>query len=508
MAEQIVDRKAMVAALVKSTHGDLASYVVPATVAVAVDAEFFSHLIAWDHRKGQVRDAKVALPVIALRNENLPPVFRENALALLADLPPFLFVKAMDFARQTGAMDRTLRRLVERYLRDLEADRRTWDRVALQHRDDMRRLYGLFHIAPGGVKGSYEDVTLMRHQATTGKFSAVRDLAQAPASLIGATVQKYRLPFLIVRGALGARAKEQDVALALIKVMTPNELVTNMRALQRLGVKTDPVLRAALEEAIGKATAKPPKKGKGVTLKTTRAAEALKADGETVLSSKLHALQERQLQQLGGVEGHWLVLGDRSGSMSQEIEITRQVSAILARMVTGRVHVVFFDTAPRYFEATGQTYEQIKARTANVTAGGSTSIGCGLDYLTQKGIQVDGIAIISDGGQNQAPDFTTAYAKYVKTFDTEPTVYFYSTAGDRNVLTQECIAAKLPIEQFDLRGTKLDFYSLPNLVQTMRVSRYSLADEILACPLATLDQVLDKTVGMEVLRGATRAVPA
>jgi hypothetical protein len=318
--------------------------------------------------------------------------------------------------------------------------------------------------------------------------------------MVAQKVRAIKLPYLIVRAALGDRATEQDVALALVQSLSPHDAVSFVTSLTRLGIKTDPVLRAAYEEVIAKLGSAKPKKG-GAVLKTTRAAEALKAVGEVALASKLAAAQERQLQQLGGVDGDWVVMGDRSGSMSQEIELTRQISAILARMVQGRVHVIFFDAQPRYFEVTGQSYEQIKALTANVTAGGSTSIGCGLQYLAQAGLSVDGIAIISDGGQNHPPDFTTAYAQYVRQFDVEPPIYYYATRRHSN-LDEECARAKVQLEKFDVSG-KVDYYSLPNLVQTMRVSRYSLADEIYATPLATLDEVLARTRGMGVLRGRT-----
>ena len=49
-------------------------------------------------------------------------------------------------------------------------------------------------------------------------------------------------------------------------------------------------------------------------------------------------------------------------------------------------------------------------------------------------------------------------------------------------------------EPFDLRRTGVDYYSLPNLVQTMRSNRYSLIDEIMQVPLLTLAEVLKKRV--------------
>lgn len=56
-------------------------------------------------------------------------------------------------------------------------------------------------------------------------------------------------------------------------------------------------------------------------------------------------------------------------------------------------------------------------------------------------------------------------------------------------LTYCCAAGKVEIAStFDV--TNADYYSLPNLVATMRVSRWSLADEIFEWPLLKLNQVL------------------
>jgi hypothetical protein len=46
------------------------------------------------------------------------------------------------------------------------------------------------------------------------------------------------------------------------------------------------------------------------------------------------------------------------------------------------------------------------------------------------------------------------------------------------------------MQTFDLRDGKTDYYSIPNLVQTMRSNQYSLVDEIMATPLLSLSEVL------------------
>lgn len=488
MPEQGIRKPQLISELLKSPHGNLAGYLPVALPAAQEDPDFFAHLVAYDALKGQIRDAHVALPVIALRTATQAE-YRENALAHLAMLRPREFARAADFVREAQAGTRRMRRLIERYLRELEADKNRWERTALQHRETLKGLYAKYHIKPS----AFADLVLLKGQAPTGRFAVVRQLATLGAEEIAGAMAAYKLPFLVVRGALGARAKEPDVLTALITRMTPAELVTNTKALERLGFKDIPAARAAFEAGLEKASG-----SKKVTLKTTKAAEA---EVDPRIAAKLQALQERQLTALGSIEGRWLVLVDKSGSMEEAITKGREVAALLARLVE-TVHLVFFDTSPRTIEASGKTLEELTAATRGIAAHGGTSIGCGLQYALDRKWEIDGIALVSDGGENQHPIFAEVYERYTKALGLTPTVYWYQLQGglpqffsalelERKQFLANCATAQCDVQVFDLTGG--DYYSLPNLVQTMRVGRYQLLDEILATPLLTLDEALPKT---------------
>ncbi len=525
MTEAALDKKQIIAELTKSAHGDMETYLKIGQRAALEDPNFFAHLVAWNHVKGQVRDAKIALPVISLamarQSTNLPTLYEpimDNALAHIADLRPqelkriFLESTRMTpdpkdnkkkiaipvppFAITANAPKRVLRRLVTRYLRDLEADRRQFEYTAVQHSNTLHTLYARFHVDRPqwvgeilfhGEKGK-EKIHLQY-----GIFDAIHRLHLMDIEEAAGTIVRFKIPFLIARGALGKKAKEPDTVLALIKSMSPAELVTNMKWLEKLGVKTNPVLRAALDLALGKAATS---KRATATLKTTRAAEALKDDD--ALSGKLQVLQEKQLDKLGGIEGDWLVLGDKSGSMQGAIDVAMSVSSILARMVKGNVHLIFFDQTPRYFNVTGKSLEEIKYAVGNIGAVGGTYMHCGIQYAIDKKLRVDGMVFVSDGANHGIP-VPPVYQKYCQMMDIEPTLYFYQLAGEPDSFSRECRAAGIDLQTFDLRGQSVDYYSLPNLAQTMRVSRYSLMDEVMETPLRTLDEVLDKTKGMSVL---------
>jgi len=102
--------------------------------------------------------------------------------------------------------------------------------------------------------------------------------------------------------------------------------------------------------------------------------------------------------------------------------------------------------------------------------------------------EVDGIAIVSDGCENTAPAFWDVYARYSKQFDKEVPVYLYKTHGSDYPSFYVAFKRGGDVHEFDL-GHTVDYYSVPNLVSTMRTNRYSLVDEIMATKLLRLRDV-------------------
>ena len=491
-----LSKNRIIGELTRSPHGALPSYLPIGIPAARQEPDFFAHLIAWNEKNGQIRDAKVALPIIGLHT-TFDLELRDNCLAHLALLDPKNFLRAISFSREVpypAQTERLLRRLVESYLRFREASVPLWDRAALQHRASMKSLYARFHIKPD----PRADAILFKGHFPPGSiFDVVRQLpSMSPSEAAGAIIHR-RLPFLIASGALGAKAKEPSLVLALIGQMSASELTTNSKMLERLGVSKNPALRGAYEAALQKAAA-----SKKVTLKTSRAAEAV---SDSRLKARLQATQEKQISR--NIEGDWLVVGDKSPSMREAIEVARQVAAILARSVKGKVHLIFVDDVPYYHDVTGKSLEEITLLTRRVQAGGrGTNLGCPLTYMREKGLSVNGIAIITDQGENARPVLAQTYQAYCKHFEIEPPVYCYWTAGDSSqVMSRNFSLAEIPLEVFDLRAG-VDYYSLPNLVQTMNTRRYTLIDQIMETPLLTLKSVFTQKEAYHATAGTAETV--
>lgn len=495
MEQQSLTKNQIVEVLTRSTHGKLADYVPVVLAAAKAEPEFLGHLIAWNWEHGAIRDSKIALPMCSLAEAALDPQLVENSFAHAALLDPRNFVRALDFARTVGVpgKGRRLRVLVERYLRSRESSFGLWERAVIQHRASIKTLYAKWHIKPGGspfAGTTMFDAVLFKGKHVHGStLHIISQLSKMePREALGHVLQR-RIPFLVAVGALGSKLGDTDTVLALINAMSDTELVTNAKMLERLGTKSNPALRAAFRSRVEALGREAEVKTSGSILKTSRAAEAAAASGDEQLAKTLRSAQERQIKTHGGVKGRWLILGDKSGSMVQSIEVSRFVAGHLGRFAE-EAHLVFFDVSPYYKHVTGWELERIKEETRLVRGQGGTLIHVGLEYIRARGIEVDGIAVISDGGDNQeGVSFVREWEAYCKRFDKEPTLYFFQVHGsDGDCFTPALKRAGISFELIDLRGG-VDYYSLPNIIATMNTKRYGLLDQIMDTPLKTLAEV-------------------
>ena len=479
-----VSKSQLVSQLIKIGHKDLSIYQDIGFQAANQEPELFAHIIAWNTKKGEVRDSKVALPVIALKTKGDNELF-ENAAANLCLLDPRDFLRASKFFKSLPISfdggSKVLKQAVNLYLRERENNKKWWNKTAMQHRETLKSLYAMHHIKPSDYANS---ILFKKDYPVNSPFTAIRQLKNMNAEEAAGTILNYEIPFLVAVGAIGGIKGKTDLILALIERMSGNELINNTNMLKKYGVFENPILKAAYDRAVEKM--KSSKKNIG-TLKAGKAAEVLRKT-DSKAASKLDNIQEQRLEKLGGIEGDWLILGDRSGSMQTSIEVARNIAALIAQQVKGKVHLVFFNVRPDYFDVTGKTLEEIKDMTKRLSATGGTSIGCGLDYISEKGFLVNGIVICSDGGDNTNPLFHEAYAKYTKKFDIEPTVYLLHVPGETNRLAYNCKISNIQLEEQEL-GRNVDYYSLPNVIRTLRTNRYSFIDEIMEMPLLTFKDV-------------------
>ncbi len=186
--------------------------------------------------------------------------------------------------------------------------------------------------------------------------------------------------------------------------------------------------------------------------------------------------------------------------------MSKYVAAALTKFVTGRVWLVFCDSSCTGFEVTGMKLEDIQAKTKYVRASGATSYGVGLAWAFANDYELDGVAIIGDGGENTTPLFRQAWDTYKSRKNVDLPVFFYQTYVDARWTRDPggnpqnfergmgLGSSPVPVTKFDLTHGNVDYYSVANLAQTMNINSFSLVDRIMACPLVKLEQVLPRVI--------------
>lgn len=505
MNETGATREQILNQLNRSVHGKLNEYEAIIGRACGSDPEFLAHLIAWDFTNGQIKDSKIALPVLSVAHREFPDELVPNSLAHLAMQPPRELLKALRFSIESGSPARRQRQVektIRLYLAHKESEPGKWSRLAARHRRSLKALYALTHCR----MPAWASDILFRNAYPPGSiFADIAGLSKMDPAAVAATIQKWHLSPLVVSGAMaGAKAKQEDSAVvqATMNQMSDTEVITRAKSLEKKGLSRDSALKETFRSKVAKAT-----KSQKATLKTSVAAEEVEDEG---LKTMLRELQERQIQAQKdagrGIQGNWLVIADKSQSQEVAIELGKHVAAAIAKFVTGRVWLAFCDNGVAATEVTGISLEQIQAGTKFVRAANSTSLGVGLHWALSYGHELDGVAIVSDGGENTSPVFAHVHQDYKRKFGKDLPVYLYQTycapnyamtqVGNPRNFENWMNQASIAFTKFDLTDGKIDYYSVPNLVQSMSANRFTVIDKIMACPLLTLEQVLPQAVAV------------
>jgi len=455
------------------------------------DPLFYGRLSAWYNNTGDVRDHKECF-VINLCLSDFEG-HREAGLAMLREMPPYQVARVVDFVHgrkdkktKKGAKNvpaqtvvenyglgknvpRSMKTEVVRYLKERETDHEWFDSSVVIARKYMKRLYALLHVNPGerAQKILFED-----KPPEDSKLFAVKELVKAATPADQARViMEHKIPYRIASTVVSAMTP--TVMLALIEVMSSQELINNLGSLKKRGAFDNPDLKALIEKKLDKA-----KTDKRVA--AFKATEAVKVAGlDESTARQLEAVADTQVKSKGRINRPTALLIDKSGSMNQAIELGKQIgSMISAIMEEGTGFFVYaFDTMAYPLKAMGPSLADWEKALRGITANGGTSCGVALEYMIRAKQNVENIIVITDEGENQTPAFVPSLQRYIGQVGTQPTVCIVKTQGASNLLETQMQRAGLNCDAYQFTG---DYYSLPNLIPFLtKPSRLDLLMEIM-----------------------------
>jgi hypothetical protein len=501
-------RLALLNSLLTTPHRQLAQIWPVHQDMVAKDPRFYVRLGAWYADHGDVRDHKEMFIITLILSEF--EGHRDVGLAMLRGLPPYEVTRVLDFIHgrkktkkvrakpQKGSKGsqkpaeektdapaptvvedfglfrnppRALKTEITRYLREREADPEWFDGSVLVARKAIKRLYALLHVKPGKRA---QQILFDEDPPADSRLAALKKLARAGTPIEQArAIIEHRIPYRVA--ATVVQQMTPTVLLALIEVMSPQELINNLAALKRRGAMDNPDLKSLIEQKLDAAKT-------GARVSAFKAEEAMKAANLSAeVRQKLEKVADAQVKAKGRIARPTALFIDKSGSMELAIELGKRLGSLISAICEKELFVYAFDTLAYPIERAGDDLASWEKALKGITAGGGTSCGVALDFMTKKRQYVEQIIVVTDEGENTPPLFVDALAKYREAVKADPNVCFVRTPGAGAQLEDQCQKAGILCDAFQFTG---DYYALPNLVPLLaRPSKLELLMEIMDYPL-------------------------
>jgi hypothetical protein len=459
--------------LLTTPHRELARVAELHAEMSARDPIFYAHLGVWYLGNGDVRDHKEVFVANLLTSG--APEHRGAGFVLLQQFPPYQVARVVDFIKQQrGNVPRSTRTAVERYLREREARPEAFDRAALRARKAMKHLYATLHIKPAGRA----DAVLFKGAPPADSLAyALKQLAKADNATVQAQlIVEHRIPYTVAVGAL--RKLTPTALVALISQMSPQEAINNLNSLKQRGALEHPEVKALVDEKLAAAASD----RRVSAFKAMKAAEVAEVDAAT--AEKLEQAANEQVKRRGRITRPTALFVDKSSSMTEALEVGKQIAALVSGIAQAELHVYAFDTMA-YPVATADTNARELADWERAFSmlfpDNATSIGAPLEVMRKRAQRVEQIIIVTDEGENTAPYFRDVLPRYAEELKTDPTVVIVKVGQHNGQLENDLRRLGRPAETFTFAG---DYYSLPNLVPFLsRPSRLELLMEILETPL-------------------------
>jgi hypothetical protein len=459
--------------LLTTPHRELAQVAELHKEMIARDPLFYGHLAVWYFAHGDVRDHKEVFVANLLAGDLAE--HRGAGFVLLQKLPPYQVARVVDFVKQSrGGVPRSTRTAVERYLREREESPDRFDRAALRARKSMKHLYASLHIKPG----ARADAVLFKDEPPLDSLAhAVKLLAKAgSAAEQAALIVEKNIPYTVAVGAV--RKLTPVVLVALINQMSPQEVINNLGSLKRRGALGHAEVKALVDQKLAAAAS-----DKRVSaFKAMKAAEVAGVSDQVV--ERLGQVAGEQVKRKGRIRKSTALFVDKSSSMTEAIEVGKQIAALISGVAEAELFVYAFDSMAYPVTTKDETARELadwERAFSLVFPQGSTSIGAPLQVMRLKRQAVEQIIIVTDEGENTAPYFHAVFPSYVEELKTEPNVVIVKVGQHSDYLERRLRELGRAFETFTFAG---DYYSLPNLVPLLsRPSRLELLLEILETPL-------------------------
>ncbi|GEM_PF-970362 len=467
-------RSKLLDSFLRATHGDLATFGVIHREALAHDPVFYAHIARWYFEKGTIRDHHELFVAHLLTSPFKE--HRDHAKVLMQYLRPYQVGRVVKYTKEVlNYSTRALKTAVTLYLRRRENNPLWFDEHVIRRREAMKYLYATLHIKPSerAAKVLFDDDPPQDSRVYIAK--QLEKLAGSPDEQ-ARLILKHKIHYTAAMGTI--KSFTPAILFALVSVMTPQQVINNLKFFERRGALQDPDIRAVVEQKLKHGQ----KESRVQDFKSLVALSKLNADAN--LAGELMELTHKRLRDKGQIKVPTALFVDKSGSMEQCIEIGKLLAAMCSTIATSDLFVYAFDTNSFEVRPGGKEFSCWERAFAPIRANNATSVGAPFSRLMDR--EVDQIVVISDGEENSAPKFRDMLKKYEKHHNKSVKVFFVKVASINET----------PLEK-DMRGEDItiinfngDYYNLPNVIPMLcSGNTFEMVDEVLSCELYTAESL-------------------
>lgn len=456
------------------------------TSALARDPLFYAHLAPWYFDKGEVRDHRTLFVAHLVTSDY--PEFREAAWMLLQTLAPFEVARVLDHTKKViGKTPRSLKSGIAHYLKIRENNTRQFDGAAMRARDDLKHLYASLRLKPGPRA---QAILFDGVPPEDSSLAALKRLTTAESEEEQALlIIEQKIPYTTAVGAL--KHITPALLVALINAMSPQEVINNMASLKRRGALDNKEVKALIDQKLAEAAT-----DKRVsTMKAKKAIEVAQLDEATVRT--LTELTDKRVADKVEIKRPTALFVDKSSSMTQAIDIAKQLSALISAVINAEFRVYAFDTAA--FEVKAPVTKDRRPALSDweqafkyIKADGATSVGAPLAKMIRDKISVEQIIIVTDEGENAPPYFKDAWYEYAQVMKAAPSVIIVQVGGASHSFVTGLQSRGIEVQRYQFKG---DYYSLTNLLPLLAApGKAELVSLIMEYPLPARPKVMAQTL--------------
>jgi hypothetical protein len=335
----------------------------------------------------------------------------------------------------------------------------------------LKYLYATLHIKPGerAEKVLFEDKP--PHDSRVQIASRLKSLADRPDEQARLIVN-HRLHYTARIGAI--KHFTPAILYALAFVMTPQQVINNLKFFEKRGALKAPHTRAVVEEKLRQGA----KESRVSDFKSMVALSKLEADGD--MAEKLLELTAARVKNRGEIKVPTALFVDKSGSMERCIEIGKLLATMCSTIATSDLYVYAFDTNSFEIKAKENNFACWESAFARIRANNATSIGAPFMRLMNR--EIDQVVVITDGEENAPPHFKDMLETYEGLHKKKVRVIMVKVSNNPCTPLEADMAGRdMMVIPFD--G---DYYNLPNVIPLLCAgNNFELVEDVLSMELYT-----------------------